>query len=138
MQGVLLLGDDALTVRLGPTDAIGRTEAIVARDGDRIWVHLNGLIYALTWIDAVRYLAAADDNDADLTVRAPMPGTVIAIAVEPGRAVSAGDALLTIESMKLETVVRAAQAGVVANLFVTVGASFDRDDPLVQLANDPA
>jgi len=56
---------------------------------------------------------------------APMPATVIAIAVEPGQQVEAGDVLLKLEAMKMELPVRAPRAG-------TVGAIHCRVDELVQ------
>ncbi|MEO0680003.1 MAG: pyruvate carboxylase, partial [Pseudomonadota bacterium] len=44
-------------------------------------------------------------------VAAPMPGVVASVAVEPGRKVSPGDLLLTIEAMKMETALHAERAG---------------------------
>ncbi|SFI65875.1 propionyl-CoA carboxylase alpha chain [Amycolatopsis sacchari] len=52
---------------------------------------------------------------------APMPGTVLRIAVEPGAAVSAGDPLLWLEAMKMEHRITAPADGVVAELPVSVG-----------------
>jgi biotin carboxyl carrier protein len=45
---------------------------------------------------------------------APMPGTVIDIAVEVGRHVSAGDVLITLEAMKMELPIRAPRDGIVS------------------------
>jgi propionyl-CoA carboxylase alpha chain len=53
---------------------------------------------------------------------APMPGTVVRIEVGVGDPVSAGMSILAIEAMKMEHVIRAPAAGVVAELLVTVGA----------------
>src|SRR6266536_3476207 len=50
------------------------------------------------------------DGDA---VRAPLAGTVVAVAVAPGDSVAAGDELLVIEAMKMEHEVRAQAAGLV-------------------------
>ena len=48
---------------------------------------------------------AEDGNDAH--VAAPMPGTVATVAVRAGQPVKAGDVLLTIEAMKMETALHA-------------------------------
>ncbi len=63
-----------------------------------------------------------------------MPGTVIAIAVAEGQQVSSGDPLVVIESMKLETTIKAWRDGIVESIHVSVGRSFDKDAPLLTLA----
>jgi propionyl-CoA carboxylase alpha chain len=52
---------------------------------------------------------------------APMPGSVIRIGVEVGERIEAGRALLWLEAMKMEHVVRASEAGTVQQVLVTVG-----------------
>ena len=44
----------------------------------------------------------------------PMPGTVVMVRVEDGAHVDAGDAVVVVEAMKMEHVVRATIAGTVA------------------------
>ncbi len=62
---------------------------------------------------------AAAEVDGGLAVRAQMQGTIVAVEVEPGATVSAGDTLLVMEAMKMEHVVPAECGGVVRA--VTVG-----------------
>jgi acyl-CoA carboxylase subunit alpha len=52
---------------------------------------------------------------------APMPGAVGRVSVSVGDTVKAGDALLTIEAMKMEHAVRAPEAGLVTELRVRAG-----------------
>ncbi|TNC22987.1 ATP-binding protein [Amycolatopsis alkalitolerans] len=52
---------------------------------------------------------------------APMPGTVLRVAVTAGDTVAAGDPLLWLEAMKMEHKITAPAAGVVAELPVSVG-----------------
>ncbi|MBV9889596.1 MAG: biotin carboxylase [Rhizobacter sp.] len=52
---------------------------------------------------------------------APLAGSVVAIAVAPGRRVAAGEVVAIVESMKMEHEVRADAAGVVAAVRCTVG-----------------
>jgi biotin carboxyl carrier protein len=74
-----------------------------------------------------------DADDGHNVARAPMPGTVVALKVARGDAVIAGSVLMVIESMKLETQIRASQEGIVDRLHVKDGDSFDRDAILVTL-----
>jgi 3-methylcrotonyl-CoA carboxylase alpha subunit len=96
-----------------------------------LWVHLGGRTYCLEYRDAVTHLAAAGTKAGSM--RAPMPGSVIAVGVGVGDAVAAGDMVMIIESMKLETVIRAPADGVVAAVHFGVGDRFDRDAVLVSL-----
>jgi acetyl-CoA/propionyl-CoA carboxylase biotin carboxyl carrier protein len=65
-------------------------------------------------------------------VTAPMQGTMVKIAVEPGQAVEVGDLLVVLESMKMETPVHATAAGQVAEVPVTVGEFVSQNAVLVQ------
>ncbi|WP_206453077.1 pyruvate carboxylase [Aurantimonas marina] len=67
-------------------------------------------------------------------VGAPMPGVVSTLAVAPGQAVKAGDVLLSIEAMKMETALHAERDGTVEAVHVTAGAQIDAKDLLVVYA----
>ena len=54
-------------------------------------------------------------------VRAPMQGTVIGYAVEPGAQVAEGDAVVTLEAMKMENTLRAPVSGTVVSAGTTPG-----------------
>ena len=56
---------------------------------------------------------------------APMPGTVVRLAVEAGQQVEAGAELLVLEAMKMQHRVVAANSGTVAELRVVVGQQVD-------------
>ena len=71
-------------------------------------------------------------NDAH--VGAPMPGVVSTLAVAAGQAVSAGDVLLSIEAMKMETALHAERDGTVAEVLVRSGDQIDAKDLLVVFA----
>ncbi|HYH23151.1 MAG TPA: pyruvate carboxylase [Azospirillum sp.] len=75
----------------------------------------------------------ADDHDAN-QIGAPMPGLVSAILVRPGQRVEAGDALVSLEAMKMETTVRAERAGTVERIVAEPGRSVETKDLLVVLA----
>lgn len=66
-------------------------------------------------------------------VGSPMPGRVIQVQVAEGATVAAGEPLLTLEAMKMETIVRAPIAGTVRELCCDVGAAVEASDLLVVL-----
>jgi pyruvate carboxylase len=72
---------------------------------------------------------AEDGNDNHIA--APMPGIVSSIAVKGGQPVKAGDVLVTIEAMKMETAIHAPRDGVVAEVLVGPSAPIDAKDLLV-------
>lgn len=117
----------------------GRTEpAFLVLDGEDIHVHLRGRTFALRHLDPARRYAESDMAGGADVARAPMPGTVVRLAAEVGQEVTAGDPLLVIESMKLETTIRATHAATVAAIHVATGQSFDRDAVLVTLDGEAA
>lgn len=67
-------------------------------------------------------------------VRAPMPGTLVHIHKQPGERIARGEALVTIESMKLQMTLNAPRDGVLASLARGVGETFDKDEIVAELA----
>ncbi|MCE8510571.1 pyruvate carboxylase [Ruegeria pomeroyi] len=64
---------------------------------------------------------------------APMPGVVATVAVQAGQQVKAGDLLLTIEAMKMETGIHAERDATVKAVHVQPGGQIDAKDLLVEL-----
>ncbi len=74
----------------------------------------------------------ADPDDPN-HVAAPMPGKVSAVAVTKGQSVKAGERLLSIEAMKMETAVYSPREARVADILVKPGAVVTARDLLVVL-----
>jgi acetyl-CoA carboxylase biotin carboxyl carrier protein len=66
-------------------------------------------------------------------VRAHITGTVWKILVKPGEEVAAEQTLVILESMKMEMPVEAPEAGRVASVAVSEGASVDEGDLILSL-----
>lgn len=66
-------------------------------------------------------------------VTAAMPGTVVEVLVGIGQKVKAGDGVLVIEAMKMESEVQAPIAGVVINIFARKGDAVTPDMALVEI-----
>ena len=62
--------------------------------------------------------AAAAGSGKSYEVTTPLPGTVIRTSVEPGDEVEAGDELMVVEAMKMETPIKAEKAGTVVEFLV--------------------
>ena len=75
----------------------------------------------------------ADAADA-AHVGAPMPGVISQVTVKAGQKVKAGDVLLSIEAMKMETALHAENDGVIAEILVKTGDQIDAKDLLVVYA----
>ncbi|MBB4583538.1 pyruvate carboxylase, partial [Rhizobium aethiopicum] len=64
-------------------------------------------------------------------VGAPMPGVISRVFTSPGQAISAGDVLVSIEAMKMETAIHAEKDGTIAEVLVKAGDQIDAKDLLV-------
>ena len=72
-----------------------------------------------------RHVAPSADETDPSHVAAPMPGLISSVYVEVGEHVKAGDRLMSIEAMKMESAILATAAGVVSSLFVKSGDLVD-------------
>ena len=87
---------------------------------------------------AVRRPAAAAASSAAapaglMTVKSPLPGSIVKVLVKAGQAVKKGDVLLTMESMKMENNVTAESDGTVKAIYVEPGKNVMQDDKLLDL-----
>jgi len=76
---------------------------------------------------------AAAGAAGSIKVDAPMPGKILAVKKHVGDAVKAGDPILVLEAMKMETPVKAPQDGTVATVEVAKGEAVDSGKVLVTL-----
>lgn len=82
---------------------------------------------------ASKKAAAPAGAVGNISVKAPMPGTVVNVVVTTGQSVKAGDDLVFIEAMKMETPVKAPQDATVATIEVSKGEAVDSGKVLVTL-----
>ncbi len=64
----------------------------------------------------------------------PLAGTIVAVKVQPGQAIQAGEVVLVLEAMKMETSVSAPKAGRVVSVAVQASSQVRKGDPLLYIA----
>ncbi len=106
-----------------------RHRVVTGGQGPRLIVEVDGVPHVITRRGGSR-------------VRAPGPAFVVAVQVAPGDAVRAGDPLVVVESMKMETAITAPFSGTIRAVLASVNTHVEAGTPLVQLQpvneRDPA
>jgi acetyl/propionyl-CoA carboxylase alpha subunit/acetyl-CoA carboxylase carboxyltransferase component len=90
---------------------------------------VQGVSYRIE-VDGVSHRIERDDGGV---IHAPAPAVVVSIAVKPGDTVAAGDRLLVLEAMKMETQVVAPFAGKVRQIMTIPNVQVDIGAPLLQI-----
>lgn len=129
LVGDAVLAADLVEVVRGRVFSVvvdGHAHEVVFLGGDRVWV--DGDEVRLAIADERAVAAAGAGVRAASTrqeVRAPMPGLLKRVHVVEGASVAAGDALVTLEAMKMENELRASNAGTVAQIAAAEGAKVE-------------
>lgn len=113
-------------------------EGLVEKVDGLYQVLLWGALYAVRVMDEreqrlAKSSAAFIPEDVEIVIRAPMPGLILSVPVEPGQAVEAGQTLVILESMKMENELKAPRAGRVHMVYVKVGDSVEQAKKLVSV-----
>lgn len=85
-----------------------------------------------------RLTGSGQRKSGENVLKAPMPGLVVRVEVEPGQAVVEGQGIVVLEAMKMENELRAAAAATVAAVRVVPGAAVEKGDVLVEYLLDPS
>ena len=106
----------------------------------RYRIAANGAEQEVEVRDPLTHLArgsgAAAHDAGRRAVSAYMPGRVVAVLVEEGARVAAGEGVVVLEAMKMENEIRSEVAGVVAKLHVRPGQSVEGGDPLFEIGDE--
>jgi biotin carboxyl carrier protein len=115
----------------------GKSYEAYVNPGEENWqVLLRGRLYDATVIDEreKRLRAAAGATVAEggeYHLKAPMPGLVVAIPVSEGEAVKKGQALVILESMKMQNELKSPRDGTISRIRVKPGDSVEQRTPLL-------
>jgi acetyl-CoA/propionyl-CoA carboxylase biotin carboxyl carrier protein len=107
---------------------------IVAHQGEDLWVARDGYTWKVHSPSVEEAHAVAADGD----LTAPMPGSVLKVNFKEGDEVKEGDAIVVVESMKMEMTLSAPGDGVVSAVLVKEGERVNKDQHLasVELSED--
>ncbi|MGA2792876.1 MAG: biotin carboxylase N-terminal domain-containing protein [Roseiarcus sp.] len=94
--------------------------ALFARTGDALTLNLDGVGY--DFVDRTYAPPQRADDNADGRVRAPVSGVLVSVDVAAGEAVRRGQALATIEAMKMQHEILAPIDGIVESVHTAAGA----------------
>lgn len=121
---------DGSTLPLYVEESSGDHEYVVYLRGEAVRVHL------VTPRDEHLHSLRKSTRAAglgEIIIRAPMPGLVGAILVQPGDIVEKGDTLLFLEAMKMENAIKSPGRLRVLRIFVKTGQPVKKGEPLVEL-----
>ena len=112
-----------------------RTTLAVSRHRATTWVGTAGSAWPIHDHDPGADRLRPDAGAAGLgPIRSPMPGTVIALLVAEGDDVAVGQTVAIVEAMKMEHMLVASAAGVVATVHAREGEPVRLDEPVVTIA----
>jgi len=97
-------------------------------------VRTRAFVYTEREAAAARLMPVKAMSDSGKTVRCPMPGLVVSIAVGEGPEVKAGETLAVVEAMKMENVLRAERDGAVKKIHAKPGDSLAVDAVILEFA----
>ena len=122
--GLLAVGhDDVHLVSMEPDRVVLRTNGVQRRFEVATYDRLVSIDSPLgpVALELLSRFPSAEDHTAPGSLLAPMPGSIVRIAVAEGDQVGAGQPLLWLEAMKMQHQVTAPVTGTVAELHVTEG-----------------
>jgi biotin carboxyl carrier protein len=103
-------------------------------DGNRYQIWLAGQIYEVELASSGPRRAGADASQSNEHVlKSSMPGTILAVKVKKGEEVQANQALIVMESMKMELTLGSPRAGKVAKVLVHPGKMVELGALLLEL-----
>jgi len=109
----------------------------VSADGKEYTAKVNGKSFKVAVAEGAAAPAAASgaksSGGAAADLAAPLPGTVIKVLASEGSEVAAGQTILVMEAMKMETEIKAEKAGRIAQILVAQGAVVAAGDVLAKI-----
>jgi geranyl-CoA carboxylase alpha subunit len=115
----------------------GLTEsACFFRDGDRLYFLRHGITRSVSDLTLAAPASAAAGG-SDGKVRAAMNGRVVAVLVKKGERVTAGQAVMTLEAMKMEHVHTAPVSGIISVIDVVEGEQVTTGKIVAEIEANP-
>ena len=135
-----LHGRDTSEMLLSLNQKMFRVQLLsVSEDGLSVSARINGKTAAITLKNETQLLLekmglSSASAAGSGKVKAPMPGLIVKIHVQPGDLVEKGQVLLNFEAMKMENQLKSPQAGTVKEVKVSPGDKVDKGQFLVEIS----
>ncbi|HEY3061289.1 MAG TPA: biotin/lipoyl-containing protein [Chloroflexota bacterium] len=122
------------SLALGPR----RYEVMAARSPDGVAVAIAGVSYRAEVLDETHarlasVAAARGGSHGRRDLKAPMPGLVVKVLVEPGQVVAAGQPLVVLQAMKMENELSLPRGGTVSTVGVAAGQTVEAGQVLASI-----
>ncbi|MBA3870299.1 MAG: acetyl-CoA carboxylase biotin carboxyl carrier protein subunit, partial [Anaerolineae bacterium] len=113
-------------------------ELTIEERDDEIEVLMRGRLYSNRVLDERALLMAQrsgtfGNDSGEINIKSPMPGLIVAVRVELGQEVKAGDTVIILESMKMQNELKAARDGVVTNVQIQAGQTVEQNKVLMTI-----
>ena len=137
-----LLGKGKVAVRLNEVKTAPKCDdSIITINGEKFEVKfdgnkaiVNGKEYQIGEVDAPKpETKSVASSGTGGVITAPMPGMVTQVLVSEGQSVKAGDTLVVVEVMKMETPIKASVSGTVKHVFVKKGDNIKTGDKVAEV-----
>ncbi len=106
---------------------VGGHRFAIHREGGKVYLFYRGMLKVFE-----RVIEGREDEDSGTTV-SPITGRITSVKVREGDRVKKGQPIMTIESMKMETVIEAPHDGVVVRIYKTEGELVNQGEKLFDI-----
>src|ERR1700720_1578867 len=97
-------------------------------------IEVKAFVYTEREARYARLMPVKKLSDSEKSVRCPMPGLVVSLAVAEGQEIKAGETLAVVEAMKMENILRAERDGTIKKIRVKQGDSVAVDAVMMEFA----
>jgi biotin carboxyl carrier protein len=118
----------------------GKSYTVELKEGDtskKYEASSSGRSFSIEIIDAeARYLMSrkgSDPDEAENQISSPMPGKVVKIPVRAGEKVDAGQTVIIVSAMKMESEYKAGKSGIIKEIHVKEGDTIEGNQPLITI-----
>ncbi|MCO4781879.1 MAG: acetyl-CoA carboxylase biotin carboxyl carrier protein subunit [Candidatus Cloacimonetes bacterium] len=102
------------------------------QDGNKIYIKVEGRYFQFEEVKS--YAGLDGDLQGDGVIQSKMPGKILDVLVAKDDLVKKGDALVIMESMKMENTISSPIDGVVTNVYVGSNELVDADQILIEIS----
>ena len=113
-------------------------ELTIEQREDEVEVLMRGRLYTSKVMDERALLMAQRSgglaaDSGELNLKSPMPGLIVAVRVESGQEIKAGQTVVILESMKMQNELKAPRDGVVGTVHVQPGQTVEQNKVLLSI-----